>query len=174
VRRLIAAFYESTATKAAALEAMWRTRDSAYESYMSPNLRHDNLDIRREAVHGVAVYPISSSAIELVPLFEDAELREEALFAYAIAAPAKVNPKSMLRFFDEIERKAGGFDAGEYHTVATALDRRLEIEEFDPVFLPGEEGEGEDLISAPAGTKVGRNDPCPCGSGKKHKKCCGA
>ncbi len=24
------------------------------------------------------------------------------------------------------------------------------------------------------GPKVGRNDPCPCGSGKKHKKCCGA
>nr|MBA3322171.1 SEC-C domain-containing protein [Pyrinomonadaceae bacterium] len=22
--------------------------------------------------------------------------------------------------------------------------------------------------------KVGRNEPCPCGSGKKHKKCCGA
>jgi len=21
--------------------------------------------------------------------------------------------------------------------------------------------------------KVGRNDPCPCGSGKKFKKCCG-
>jgi preprotein translocase subunit SecA len=25
-----------------------------------------------------------------------------------------------------------------------------------------------------SGAKVGRNDPCPCGSGKKHKKCCGA
>jgi len=24
------------------------------------------------------------------------------------------------------------------------------------------------------GPKVGRNDPCPCGSGKKFKKCCGA
>ncbi len=24
------------------------------------------------------------------------------------------------------------------------------------------------------GPKVGRNDPCPCGSGKKYKKCCGA
>jgi preprotein translocase subunit SecA len=24
------------------------------------------------------------------------------------------------------------------------------------------------------GQKVGRNDPCPCGSGKKYKKCCGA
>ncbi len=25
-----------------------------------------------------------------------------------------------------------------------------------------------------AAHKVGRNDPCPCGSGKKHKRCCGA
>jgi len=24
-----------------------------------------------------------------------------------------------------------------------------------------------------AGKKVGRNDPCPCGSGKKYKHCCG-
>jgi preprotein translocase subunit SecA len=24
-----------------------------------------------------------------------------------------------------------------------------------------------------SGAKVGRNDPCPCGSGKKYKKCCG-
>jgi uncharacterized protein YecA (UPF0149 family) len=23
-----------------------------------------------------------------------------------------------------------------------------------------------------ARTKIGRNDPCPCGSGKKYKKCC--
>ena len=27
---------------------------------------------------------------------------------------------------------------------------------------------------AAKGAKVGRNDPCPCGSGKKYKKCCGA
>ena len=25
-----------------------------------------------------------------------------------------------------------------------------------------------------ASEKIGRNDPCPCGSGKKYKKCCGA
>ncbi|MBM3133316.1 MAG: preprotein translocase subunit SecA, partial [Chloroflexi bacterium] len=28
--------------------------------------------------------------------------------------------------------------------------------------------------AVPLGKKVGRNDPCPCGSGKKYKKCCGA
>ncbi|MBM3335726.1 SEC-C domain-containing protein [Candidatus Sumerlaeota bacterium] len=35
----------------------------------------------------------------------------------------------------------------------------------------------ERLLNSPAaagsGRKVGRNDPCPCGSGKKYKKCCG-
>ena len=29
------------------------------------------------------------------------------------------------------------------------------------------------VIEMPTRTKVGRNDPCPCGSGKKFKKCCG-
>ena len=28
------------------------------------------------------------------------------------------------------------------------------------------------LPATPAGPKTGRNDPCPCGSGKKYKKCC--
>jgi len=37
---------------------------------------------------------------------------------------------------------------------------------------------GGDSASQPSqrrtGDKVGRNDPCPCGSGKKYKKCHGA
>jgi uncharacterized protein YecA (UPF0149 family) len=28
--------------------------------------------------------------------------------------------------------------------------------------------------SPPSRPKVGRNEPCPCGSGRKYKKCCGA
>ncbi len=38
-------------------------------------------------------------------------------------------------------------------------------------------GGGDDTVkSSPVrkGSKVGPNDPCPCGSGKKYKKCCGA
>ncbi len=30
------------------------------------------------------------------------------------------------------------------------------------------------IITVKKGDKVGRNDPCPCGSGKKYKHCCGA
>ena len=29
------------------------------------------------------------------------------------------------------------------------------------------------MAESRTGPKIGRNDPCPCGSGKKHKKCCG-
>jgi preprotein translocase subunit SecA len=32
-------------------------------------------------------------------------------------------------------------------------------------------GSGEQTVQK--GKKIGRNDPCPCGSGKKYKKCCG-
>ena len=28
--------------------------------------------------------------------------------------------------------------------------------------------------AAKAQVKTGRNEPCPCGSGKKYKRCCGA
>jgi preprotein translocase subunit SecA len=34
-------------------------------------------------------------------------------------------------------------------------------------------GEKENKPIKKEGKKVGRNDPCPCGSGKKYKKCCG-
>ena len=37
----------------------------------------------------------------------------------------------------------------------------------------GEDGEAPAHKPATAEPKVGRNDPCPCGSGKKYKKCHG-
>ncbi len=33
--------------------------------------------------------------------------------------------------------------------------------------------DGKDAVAAKKKEKVGRNDPCPCGSGKKYKQCCG-
>jgi preprotein translocase subunit SecA len=43
------------------------------------------------------------------------------------------------------------------------------------VFHRGDAGREADTASPVHrdGEKVGRNDPCPCGSGKKYKKCCG-
>ncbi len=41
-------------------------------------------------------------------------------------------------------------------------------------FEGGEKKAARVTIRKPAAEKVGRNDPCPCGSGKKYKNCCGA
>jgi len=38
-------------------------------------------------------------------------------------------------------------------------------------FVEGGKPKGKTVVK---GAQVGRNDPCPCGSGKKYKKCCGA
>lgn len=58
-----------------------------------------------------------------------------------------------------------------------------EYEDFEPFGEPtedeppalSEESEPRE-VQTPfvAGEKIGRNEPCPCGSGKKFKKCCGA
>lgn len=44
-------------------------------------------------------------------------------------------------------------------------------ERIDFVALLNEEKKNHDAI-AKIPSKTGRNDPCPCGSGKKYKKCC--
>ena len=35
------------------------------------------------------------------------------------------------------------------------------------------DGKGSHSSEKNTAVKVGRNDPCPCGSGKKYKRCCG-
>ena len=46
---------------------------------------------------------------------------------------------------------------------------------FSPTFDSGDNAEVPvQQTVRREGPKIGRNDPCPCGSGKKYKKCCGA
>jgi preprotein translocase subunit SecA len=50
----------------------------------------------------------------------------------------------------------------------------LEEAQQQPIFLShGESAAGSKRKPARRSAKVGRNQPCPCGSGKKYKKCCG-
>ncbi len=41
-------------------------------------------------------------------------------------------------------------------------------------FWKGRRGRPAAAAGRAKSPKVGRNDPCPCGSGRKHKRCCGA
>jgi uncharacterized protein YecA (UPF0149 family) len=44
-----------------------------------------------------------------------------------------------------------------------------------PGYLEGYDGREAAAVPEPVrvGPSIGRNEPCPCGSGKKYKKCCG-
>ena len=55
---------------------------------------------------------------------------------------------------------------------ARALERKQERQQKDLQFQTGA-AQAEAPKPVRAGAKVGRNDPCPCGSGKKYKKCHG-
>jgi len=56
-------------------------------------------------------------------------------------------------------------------------DHLEELPEWDNVFTEEERKalykEQKSSGTIVVGEKTGRNDPCPCGSGKKYKKCCG-
>ena len=52
------------------------------------------------------------------------------------------------------------------------IERLRQEQEDQPMFFGPPEGAGHAPVVKKE-KKVGRNDPCPCGSGKKYKKCCG-
>ncbi|NLP00096.1 MAG: preprotein translocase subunit SecA [Clostridiaceae bacterium] len=85
-----------------------------------------------------------------------------------------------------IEYKREGFDMFEemirniqQDTVKMILHIKKEniVVKREQVAKPTMASHGDDGVRRPKKrdvAKVGRNDPCPCGSGKKYKKCCGA
>ena len=60
-------------------------------------------------------------------------------------------------------------DRQEIHHELAYFERRDDNNQW--IFVDGKEPRVEQVINEEP--KIGRNDPCPCGSGKKYKKCCG-
>jgi hypothetical protein len=202
IHAAIESLYAEPGGRAKALEAMWRSFDRTFSRYFPPHLEDPDRDILVQAIIGAGYLGVGSQAERLARYFDHEDLRHDALFAYALCVPAEISRGRIRGLFRKIDRLGGGLSLGESELVQTALDQRLMLNGMDPVFFEQEEDEGhvhgpdcghdhsvEDwgeseapslLVgaspAAPAATsgKVGRNDPCPCGSGKKYKKCCGA
>ena len=68
-------------------------------------------------------------------------------------------PEALQQAADNIEDRAGHIPGMQYASA-----------DGDKSDTPAEDDE---LPPLPAGVRVGRNDPCPCGSGKKYKQCHG-
>jgi uncharacterized protein len=72
-----------------------------------------------------------------------------------------------LNFFCDAFRQFFAHADGRMQILAQNWKREQEAERLIAGRKPGAEGNGKQ-------NKIGRNDPCPCGSGKKFKKCCGS
>jgi preprotein translocase subunit SecA len=83
--------------------------------------------------------------------------------------------RSAYRETAAVHEGGGGYGVAE-NIIATADATQGSPSELNEEVEVGSGGGGE---AAPVQTivrqapRVGRNDPCPCGSGKKYKKCCG-
>ncbi len=181
LHRLILEFYGRPETRERAVKAMWHSGDRRFEVRIPEALDDADLGVRRQAVTAAGMFGMVALLGRIERLFEDEDLRDAALYAYALAAPSEVTPARMKKLFARIEDLAGGLNDEEGAIVGKALDDRLGAYDQPPVFHreEGREAEAEDEAPRPPAAaeakpvKVGRNDPCPCGSGKKYKKCCG-
>jgi hypothetical protein len=180
VSHALQALYEENGVvpRAKALESMWRSLWKPYARYFAQHLGDPSKEIVRQAIRGAGYFQLTQHIDKIASYFDRdgdfEDLREDALFAYALAMPGETTRgriRGMLRKIDTI----ANLSSSEAELVMFALDERLRLAGLDPVFAAAEETDEEEEtpVQPPAG-KPGRNDPCPCGSGKKDKKCHGA
>jgi len=166
------------AARVKALEAMWRSLWGGYAGYFARHLDDPDPKTVREALRGAGYFELTPEAGRIAQYFDAEEpfdhLRDDALFAYALAMPGETTrgrAKGMLRKIDSITT----LTPSEVELVQFGLDERLRLHRLNPVFSAEAQAQEAEAPQAEAAapTKVGRNDPCPCGSGKKYKKCHG-
>jgi hypothetical protein len=175
-RQGIEALYNVGPARAKALEAMWRSLWQPYARFFPEHLTDSDPKIVREALRGAGYFELTRYSDQIAKYFDAEEpfdhLREDALFAYALAMPGETTRGRIRGMFRKIESLTT-LTPYEAEVVQFALDERLRLHSLEPVFSAGEEESEPEPAPAPS-QKPGRNDLCPCGSGKKYKKCCGA
>jgi hypothetical protein len=122
----------------------------------------------REIAHEILV-TFLTAACEVRDV--DPEDVEESDFKAALLGPvAGLNVAEELR--PEVPRLCGAF------LVALQMEGRLGggsamgafVSALGEAYLQASSGKSAPIVRP--GSRIGRNDPCPCGSGKKYKKCC--
>jgi preprotein translocase subunit SecA len=117
-----------------------------------------------------------------VPVSDEAPPESEASEARAAGPPLRPAPRSPSRAAPSAAAAAARFREPEL-ALAGARTQPRHLSFNDPSEAPSafaraepaeaKGGQGEVQTVKREGKKVGRNDPCPCGSGKKYKKCHG-
>jgi preprotein translocase subunit SecA len=134
-----------------------------------------NMDSLRNSI-GLRAYgqrdPLIEYKVEAKKLFDDmmVSIKSEICHNIFRSASSLMAFENFLRTMQRNAQEQTGGSSGSYATSGTASSG-AGSPASDMV------SEASEALSKPApvrtGPKVGRNDPCPCGSGKKYKQCCG-
>jgi len=127
-----------------------------------------------ETVRRIVLYTTDNLWVEHLETMEYTRLSVN-LRAYGQRDPLIEYKKEGLRLFKEMEVN---FKEQVYSLIKTLnVDNEREDEQIDEekpeLILSSNKDEGSSSTKKREAPKVGRNDPCPCGSGKKYKQCHG-
>ncbi|MBE6960853.1 MAG: preprotein translocase subunit SecA [Ruminococcaceae bacterium] len=96
------------------------------------------------------------------------------LRAYAQSDPVVAYKQESLNMFEEMIAAIQGETVRRLFSVQLRKDQEVKRERVAKGMVEGVGGDGSRPKRQPRKVvKIGRNDPCPCGSGKKYKVCCG-
>lgn len=148
-------------------------KEKAFAAYAESE-RINTPEKMREIERAVVLSTVDSNWMDHIDAMDD--LRQGiSLQAYGQRDPVIEYKRESGEIFD------GMIDNIKEEVVKKVMIVRLKTEEqirreqqarITEAALAGAEGKKKPVVTAKS-QKVGRNDPCPCGSGKKYKHCCG-
>ena len=95
------------------------------------------------------------------------------LRAYAQTDPVIAYKKESLDMFEEMIASIQEETVRRLYSVRLKKDQEIKRERVASGITENHGGDGTVKKQPRKVAKIGRNDPCPCGSGKKYKMCCG-
>lgn len=178
IERLVSlakANYEKIIKLAAYASVNWRQVEKSVLIRSMDMLWIEHLEAMDHMRHGIGLRgygqrdPLIEYKKEAYVLYNELNNLTQKQVAYSIfkvadlgnfvAPTLKIRPQNYIAPAKTMDKNTGSFSAFKQ---AAGSEKKNEI--IDLVHEKVKDAEGE---------KVGRNDPCPCGSGKKFKKCCG-
>jgi HEAT repeat protein len=164
----------SPVLRAAALKAVSYSSDATgAEDAILAGLDDPDSLVRKWSILAAGNTHFEAAAERIRPLLDsdDPEVQGDAWYAFAGCAPLEEARALIARLGHEVVEGDPRFEC--YDAARGLLQQRLPPSS-------AQERHGERAEAPPKGEpvrratpKVGRNEPCPCGSGKKYKKCCG-
>ncbi|SFT58097.1 preprotein translocase subunit SecA [Selenomonas sp. GACV-9] len=154
---------------------MLRVVDSKWMEHL------DHMDMLREGIN-LRAYgqrnPLVEYKIEALDMFEEMEAAIQDQIASLMYHVSIITPEQQAMAAEQEAEHAQPSETQKQKLEKAIKEQRSQLSDH---LKNAQASHGDEVSAAEAkkkpvtndGKKVGRNDPCPCGSGKKYKNCCG-